>query len=376
MKRLAVIPSDPIKEYFKKGFSSNWLKDYYNPGHFFDEVYLLSDLEDAGQEESIGVKSVHTTGKTFAKTLKELKIDLVRAYGGNWACALACGHTVPGIPVVVSVHDPSPQRIYDPIKRADIVLCVSEEVKKAVAVKFKRPERTWLLSNRVDLENMRPYSTKETEHLDKTYPYRYKIVHVGRRSREKNLDTLIRALAILGNEYCVIAIGQGDTKVYQDLAQQEGVASRVFLIDSVPHEQLGHYFSFSDCFCTPSRWEGFGVVFIEALACEAMVVTSNIAPLNEYMVNNQNSLLVKEFEDPRVLAEAICKACTDNDLRKIIKKNARGSVKKFEKKAIEQQEADYYKKILGMNSKGEFENTLGQSLRQGIRGLLRQGRSN
>jgi len=42
MRRLAVIPSDPIEEYLKKGFSQERLRNYYNPSLFFNEVYLLS----------------------------------------------------------------------------------------------------------------------------------------------------------------------------------------------------------------------------------------------------------------------------------------------------------------------------------------------
>jgi glycosyltransferase involved in cell wall biosynthesis len=374
MKRLAVIPSDPIKEYFKKGYSSSWLKDYYNPQRFFDEVYLLSDLE-ADQEEFIGMKVIHTPAKMFGKRIKELKIDMVRAYGGNWACAVACEHKISGIPVVVSVHDTSLKRIYDPIKKADVVLCVSEAVRKAVATKFKKEGRSWLLSNRVDFGHMRPFSREEIKHLEGPYPFRYKILHVGRRSEEKNLDTVLKALSLLGHDYCLIAIGQGDLMAYQQMANQLGVASRVFFIDSVAHDELGPYFSLADCFCTPSRREGFGVVFIEALACEAVVVTSNIAPLNEYMTDGKNSLLVNEFENPQSLADAIHRACTDINLRTTLKKNARSSVQSFEKKTIEQQEAQYYKKILEMKAQGEFDDFLEKMIRKTTR-LLTTGKLN
>ena len=44
MRRLAVIIGQTLESYKKKGTAS-WRKDYYNPLHFFDEVYLLSPLE-------------------------------------------------------------------------------------------------------------------------------------------------------------------------------------------------------------------------------------------------------------------------------------------------------------------------------------------
>lgn len=52
MRRLAVIPGSPIETYLKKGFTLEYLRDYYNPGNFFDEVYILSPWEEKNQKLS------------------------------------------------------------------------------------------------------------------------------------------------------------------------------------------------------------------------------------------------------------------------------------------------------------------------------------
>ena len=39
MRRLAIIPNDPIDLYLSTGYTERWLKDYFNPCGFFDEVY-------------------------------------------------------------------------------------------------------------------------------------------------------------------------------------------------------------------------------------------------------------------------------------------------------------------------------------------------
>ena len=83
--------------------------------------------------------------------------------------------------------------------------------------------------------------------------------------------------------------------------------------------------------CVPSRWEGFGIVFIEALACESIVVTSDIAPMNEYIKHGRNGLLVKDYENPKALAEMIKTACNDKRLQECLKINTRKSVERFEK---------------------------------------------
>ena len=164
------------------------------------------------------------------------------------------------------------------------------------------------------------------------FPFRNKILHVGRLSRDKNLDTLIKALAFLDDDYCVVAVGQGDLAVYKKIAEEHNVRDRVFFIDAIAHEDLGRYFSWSNCMCTPSRWEGFGMVFIEALACASVVITSDIAPLNEYIIHEENGLLVKDYEDPQALAQMIRKGCTDGSLRAKIQANARESVRILKKK--------------------------------------------
>ena len=106
--------------------------------------------------------------------------------------------------------------------------------------------------------------------------------------------------------------------------------------------------------CTPSRWEGFGIVFIEALACEAIVVTSDIAPMNEYIKNMINGLLVKDYENPQALAEMIKLACTNSKVRESLKRNARKSVEEFEKSRVDNLEVSYYQKVLEMNQNKEF----------------------
>ena len=83
----------------------------------------------------------------------------------------------------------------------------------------------------------------------------------------KIVDTLIKTLKILGNEYCIIAIGEGDTDEYVKLAEREGVIEQCYFKNSIPNTELPIYYSWANCMCTPSRWEGFGMVFIEALAC-------------------------------------------------------------------------------------------------------------
>ena len=351
-KRLAVIPSDPLEAYKNKGIES-WLVDYYNPLHFFDDVYLLSPLEKEKDYE-FGMTVIPTQPNQLKNRIKEFAIDLVRAYGGYWACDMACNNKVKGIPVVVSVHDTNPSLLHNSIQKADVVLCVSEAVKDLVLTRFKKLDKLWILPNRVDLDVMRPHSEDEFDDLNSSYPFTYRILHVGRRSTEKNLDTLIKTLKILGNEYCIIAIGEGDPDEYVKLAEREGVIKQCYFKNSIPNTELPIYYSWANCMCTPSRWEGFGMVFIEALACGSVVVTSDILPMREYIVHMQNGLLVKTFENPLALADMIRVACKNKQLRESLRENAKKSVERFKKSRIDKLEVDYYEKLLTMAESNKF----------------------
>ena len=79
-------------------------------------------------------------------------------------------------------------------------------------------------------------------------------LHVGRLTEQKNLDTLIRSLAILGPEYTGIFVGKGPKAHYESLATEWGALDRCYFIESVPNAELAEFYSFADCFCTPSRW--------------------------------------------------------------------------------------------------------------------------
>ena len=351
-RRLAVVPTDPLSTYVDKGISS-WLAGYFNPQNYFDEVYCLSPWEPRAGEQ-FGMRVVPTPPGEFRERLRALRIQIVRAYGGFNACDVACRNKVEGVPVVVSVHDTAPELLHDTIRAADHVLAVSRAVRELVIARGVEPERVQLLPNRVDTELFAPCPDEVFRaRLAKRYGGRYRLLHIGRKTPQKNLDTLIRALALLGGEYVGLFVGGGDDKPYRVLAAELGVAHRCHFIQSIPNSDLPLYYSNCDCFCTPSRWEGFGIVFIEALACGAAVVTSDIAPMNEFITGGEQALLVRDFENPAALAEAVRAICCDADLRARLTRRAPSAAAPFERSAVDAREAALYHWFLGNSpSKG------------------------
>lgn len=349
-RRLAVVPSDPLEEYEKAGYGS-WLAEYYNPAGFFDEVYCLSPMEKEARFAH-GMNVVPTPESAFADRVRSLGIDVVRAYGGYWAADLACGNQVPGVPVVVSLHDARPAWVHDSVREAARVLAVSGSVRDLAVRRGIPPERLVAIPNRVDFHVFAPVTDSEVRTAwAERFPGKYRILHVGRRDPVKNLDSLLRALALLDDNYSLIAVGRGNADPYRTLAAELAVQDRCWFIDSVPSNELPVFYSGCSCMCTPSRNEGFGIVFVEALACGAVVVASDIAPMNEYIRHEENGVLVRDYENPRALADTVIRACTDKLLRQHLQSQARASVRSFERDHVARQEAGMYEEVLANRSR-------------------------
>ena len=87
-------------------------------------------------------------------------------------------------------------------------------------------------------------------------------------------------------------------------------------------------------------------MFAEAMACEAIVVTSDIAPMNEYVTDGYNGFLLQNPRDPNELANKIKQVCNMHVTRKEkIGKTARRSVQQFSKERVAELELNVYRSL-------------------------------
>ncbi len=338
--KLVVIPSDPIQAYEEKGTSS-WLEEYYNPNSFFDEVYVLSPLEKESRE-IYGLKIIPIkSDRHYRRILKKIKPLCVRAYGGYWATTYANYNRVENIPVVSSIHDTNVNLLHESLKFSDEIFTMSN-VLNEVLVKELNIKSAKILGNRVDTRKFNKLKKLNTS-LVEQFKNKKVILHVGRKSFEKNIETVVKSLAFLEDDYVLVLIGKGDVQPYLDIAKVHNVEDRLQVIEKVENEVLVSWYNIAKVLCVPSRWEGFGLVFAEAASCKTKIVTSNIAPMNEYLLNDKvMNILVDKYEDPEMIAYAILELdnsnLTNDDTRNLIIKN-------FDKKIVAQREVNYYKRV-------------------------------
>ncbi|QLJ52185.1 MAG: LPS biosynthesis RfbU related protein [Candidatus Fermentimicrarchaeum limneticum] len=145
------------------------------------------------------------------------------------------------------------------------IISVSEFTK----MKLKTNKRVYVIPNGLDYGS-----------LEKAKPLkkRFDVIFVGRLIREKNVDMLLRAIALLKSRYprircCIIGEGPERQRIIE-LASSLGVERNVeFHKFLKTHEQVFSYLKSSQVLVLPSSREGFGMIVLEANACGVPVVT-------------------------------------------------------------------------------------------------------
>ncbi len=134
----------------------------------------------------------------------------------------------------------------------------------------------------------------------------------------KGTDDLIRAVSQLGTEFPdlhLVAVGGGDDLPrLQKLAAESGVARSVHFLQRLSREQLAACYARADVFAMPSAGEGFGLVFLEAMAFGKPVVAAACGGALDLIQDGVNGLLVRE-RDSSALAGALRCLLRDESLR-------------------------------------------------------------
>jgi glycosyltransferase involved in cell wall biosynthesis len=211
-------------------------------------------------------------------------------------------------------------------RKADRILTVSEASKRDILRIFNVPADTVeVIYNAIDERFLAPASPERMDLVKQRYQLDHPFVlYVGNIKRHKNIERLVdafgRARADCGDGLKLIIIGDEISK-YPALRQsvhKHKLDKHVRFLGFQPMETLAAFYRQARAFVFPSLYEGFGLPPLEAMACGAPVVTSNVSSLPE--VAGGAALLV-DPHDTDAIAGAIVRAVTDDALRaELIKK--------------------------------------------------------
>ena len=281
--------------------------------------------------------------KPESTTLQAISIDLAMAAGvkgadlvhsHTWYANLG-GHLsrlMWSIPHVMTIHSLEPLRPWKAeqlgggyalslfcertaIEGADAVIAVSQGVRKDVLSCYPavNPDRVHVIHNGIDPEIYRRQSSPETLTRFGIDPSRPFALFNGRITRQKGLPLLLAAALKLDRQYqLVIVASSPDTP--EIAAEVSALAGRVssergnlvWIDHFISREDLIHLHSHATVFACPSIYEPFGLVILEAMACETPVVASRVGGIPEIVVEGETGYLVDlDPGDPDAFTSAL-----------------------------------------------------------------------
>ena len=184
------------------------------------------------------------------------------------------------------------------------VLAISRYTANLMIAWGINPERTRILPVTVDGEVFRPMGRLQRSNGVVLLT----VARLDATERYKGTELVIKALRGLlaqNAEIKYVVAGKGDDLPrLQVLAHEAGAADHVDFRGYVPDEALPALYNEADVFVMPSKKEGFGIVFLEALACGLPVIAGNRDGSVYAVLNGELGVLV-DPEDERQINEAI-----------------------------------------------------------------------
>lgn len=145
---------------------------------------------------------------------------------------------------------------------------------------------------------------------------------VGRVRPEKGTDLFVQALCEVlpqHNDACAVVVGKTTAKYQRfqaDLQAQlfaAGIDDRVFFLDEVAYAEMPGIYQALDIVCAPARYEGYGLVPIEAMCSGTAVVASRTGAYPDMIADGENGFLTK-IGDAQALIEALGRLLSDDAL--------------------------------------------------------------
>jgi glycogen synthase len=332
-------------------------------------------------------------GKLFATLLQDLvmagtldDVDIVHCHTWYTHLAGCLVRHLQTVPLVLTTHSLEPHRpwkveqlgtAYDvsswiervAYESADGVIAVSEAMKHDVHEEYGvAPDRIRVIHNGIDLEQYRPTpdpSVLRALQIDPDIPF---VLFVGRITRQKGIIHLVNAIRYFTpGVQVVLCAGAPDTpEIAREMteaverARQDSAHKIIWIQEMLPRETIITLYTHAAIFVCPSVYEPFGIINLEAMACETPVVASAVGGIPEVVDHGTTGLLVApevlgpaevEPRHPeqfsKDLANAVNTLLADAELREAMARNARARVEReFSWTSVAQQTLEFYAQVI------------------------------
>lgn len=172
---------------------------------------------------------------------------------------------------------------------ADEIIAVSDGVEEDLKRLGVKEEKIKVVYNFISQDEI---DKKKLEKVDDFKFDKFTFVTVGRLDSEKNHQLIIKAMERLTDDTQLLIIGDGELKdELVDLVNNLGLKDRVFLVGF--KENPYKYLYRSDCFVLSSKHESFGIVILEAMACNLPIISTD-CPVGPKEILSRNKKLLYE----------------------------------------------------------------------------------
>jgi len=234
----------------------------------------------------------------------------------------------------IEVWEPLPRIRRGAVRRADIVIAPSSDTaSKLTSMQGVAEAKIRRVPWPLDPEMMDLAESPEQLPLPREFPNGKVILSVGRwaaNERYKGADLLIEAFGVVAKEFPdahLVLVGQGDDLTrLQNLAQRSDAARKIHFLTQLSRRELAACYAHAESFALPSTGEGFGLVFLEAMAFAKPVIGAPFGGIPDIIDDGKNGILA----DPKnraSLAGALCALLSNDELRREMGKGAREIVR-------------------------------------------------
>ncbi len=345
-----------VKSLLEKGMTIHLFSLAELEGDFYEvfENFNYTTVGKSGQQKGGMLKKISYVKekKILKKIEKEFEPDIVHAHYASSYGLL--GSFLNFHPYLISIWG------------SDILQFPNKNFLNRQILKRNFRKADYLLStSKLMADEVKKYSSKKAEvipfgvdtgvfrPLNKSNENNIKVIGVVKALEEVyGIEYLIRAFALLKMEityadFELWIVGEGSLKIsLSELSQELGISEQVKFLGKIPNTDLPQTMANLDIIVIPSLSESFGVVAVEALACEKPVIASDVGGLPEIIINNETGLLA-EPKNPEDISKKIKELINDSVLSKRLSLAGREFVlKKYEWSKNVDQMYDFYKKCL------------------------------
>jgi glycogen synthase len=332
-----------------------------------------------------------TLAQDLVMSAKLADVDVVHCHTWYTHFAGCLTRYLQDVPLVLTTHSLEPHRPWKAeqlgsayqvstwvertaYENADGVIAVSEAMKHDVHDLYGVPHnRIRVIHNGIDLNQYRPTPDPEVlraHKIDPDVPY---ILFVGRITRQKGIIHLVNAIRYMDpGVQVVLCAGAPDTpEIAREMtaaverARADSPHAIIWIAEMLPKPQVITLYTHAAIFVCPSVYEPFGIINLEAMACETPVVASAVGGIPEVVDHGGTGLLVvpeaisaTEVEPrhpeqfSRDLAAAVNVLLEQPDLRASMARQARARVEQqFSWKSIARETLDFYEATIATHQR-------------------------